>query len=46
MLKATIASRGEPFEHTHDLDAKPLDREVTIALVEEVGRWAEGSIEG
>jgi HEPN domain-containing protein len=81
-LKATIASRGEPFEHTHDLrrlirvaahdldnapfdvnavialtqysaplryedllDAEPLDREATIALVEEVGRWGEGSIE-
>jgi HEPN domain-containing protein len=81
-LKATIARRGETFEHTHDLrrlvrvaavtleaapfdvdavvaltqysaplryedllDAEPLDREATIALMEEVGRWAEGSIE-
>jgi hypothetical protein len=28
------------------LDAEPSDRDATIALVEEVGRWAEDAIEG
>lgn len=77
-LKAVVASRGDDFEHTHDLrhlialagldpaespfdiqqviglteyavplryedllDAEPLNREATVALVEGVGRWAE-----
>jgi Uncharacterized conserved protein related to C-terminal domain of eukaryotic chaperone, SACSIN len=80
-LKAVVASRGEDFEHTHDLrrlialagldsgeppfdtrqavalteyavpfryedllDAEPLDRDATLALVEEVNRWARAQI--
>ena len=80
-LKAVMASRGEKYDRTHDidrlveavttigveipldvdrlialtefavplryeelLDAEPLDRDLTVAIVEEVGRWASGAI--
>jgi HEPN domain-containing protein len=80
-LKAVIASRGQKYDRTHDidrlievvttigveisldidrlialtefavplryedlLDAEPLDRDVTLTLVEEVGRWAANAI--
>lgn len=82
-LKATIAARGETFEHTHDLrrlirvaaieldrapfdvdavialtqyaaplryedllDAEPLDRAATVALLEEVEAWARRALQG
>jgi HEPN domain-containing protein len=34
-----------PLRYEDLLDAEPLDREATSALVEEVGRWAEEVIE-
>lgn len=32
-----------PLRYEDLLDAEPLDREATVALVEEVGRWAAAS---
>lgn len=34
-----------PLRYEDLLDAEPLDREATIALVREVERWAEDAIE-
>lgn len=34
-----------PLRYEDLLDAEPLDREATTALVEEVGRWAEDAVE-
>lgn len=35
-----------PLRYDQLLDVEQLDREATVALVEEVGRWAAGEIEG
>jgi HEPN domain-containing protein len=33
-----------PLRYEDLLDAEPLDREATVALVEEVGRWAAAQL--
>ena len=52
-LKAVVASRGEDFEYTHDLrrlvalarlDAEPLNRPATGALLDDVERWANAEL--
>lgn len=35
-----------PMRYADLLDAEPLDRERTIALVDEIGQWAEGERKG
>jgi hypothetical protein len=31
-----------PLRYADLLDAEPLDREATVALISEVGKWADG----
>lgn len=50
-LKVVLGSQGVEFEYTHDLhrliaDTEPLDRRATVALVNEVGEWAEAKRKG
>ena len=33
-----------PMRYADLLDAEPLDREATVALVDEVGQWAEAQL--
>lgn len=33
-----------PLRYEDLLDAEPVDRDATVALVDKVGRWAEGQI--
>jgi hypothetical protein len=33
-----------PLRYDQLLDAEPLDRDATVILVDEVGRWAEGQL--
>lgn len=39
-------STTRPSRYADLLDAEPLDREATVALVAEVGDWAEAQIAG
>ncbi len=34
-----------PLRYDELLDAEPLDRGATVALVDEVGRWAEAELD-
>jgi len=34
-----------PMRYADLLDAEPLDREATVALVDEVGRWSEAQLD-
>lgn len=40
----TLTQYAVPLRYEDLLDAEPLDREATVALVEEVRRWAEDAI--
>jgi HEPN domain-containing protein len=40
-----LTQYSAPLRYEDLLDAEPLDREATIALVEEVRQWAEHTIE-
>lgn len=33
-----------PLRYADFLDAEPLDRDATVALVDEVGKWAESHL--
>ena len=35
-----------PLRYDELLDAEPLDRDATVAMVDEVGRWAEAQLSG
>lgn len=43
-LVLTLTQYAVPLRYEDLLDAQPLDRDVTVALVEEVGRWAEAEL--
>ena len=40
----TLTQYAVPLRYEDLLDAEPLDREATVALVEEVGRWATAEV--
>ncbi len=39
-----LTQHAVPLRYEDLLDAEPLDRDATLALVEEVGRWADAQI--
>lgn len=41
-----LTQYSAPLRYEDLLDAEPLDRDATIALVGEVGKWAEAQIAG
>lgn len=43
-LVLTLTQYAAPLRYEDLLDAEPLDREATVSLVEEVGRWADAEL--
>lgn len=41
-----LTQYSAPLRYEDLLDAEPLDRDVTITLVDDVGKWAEAQIAG
>ena len=41
---AELTDFAVPLRYEDLLDAEPLDRQATVALVDEVGRWAAGQL--
>ena len=37
-----LTEHAVPLRYDEILDTEPLDRQVTVTLVEELGNWAEG----
>ncbi len=40
-----LTEHAVPLRYDEILDAEPLDRDATVALAEEVGRWASAQVE-
>lgn len=40
-----LTEHAVPLRYDEILDTEPLDRDATVALVEEVGRWAKAELE-
>jgi len=45
-LVLTLTQYAVPLRYEDLLDAQPLDRDATVALVEEVGRWTAAQLGG
>jgi HEPN domain-containing protein len=45
-LVLTLTQYAVPLRYEDLLDAQPLDRDATVALVEQVGQWAAAQLNG